>query len=301
MNVTIPDKYFNPFTDFGFKKLFGTEVNKDLLMDFLNGLIRDKGRITEVKYMNSEQMGRTEYDRKAVFDIFCQTDSGEKFIVEMQKSKHNFFKDRSVFYSTFPISEQAERGEWDYQLKAVYMVGVLDFVFNDNKYDTDYYHTEVKLMDINKKTVFYEKLTFIYLEMPKFNKTIDELETHFEKWMYVLKYMPKLQELPKRLQERIFEKAFKVAEIAKMTKEDMAEYQNSLKVYRDWYSSLTTARTEGVAEGIAKGREEGETKKAIETALKMIKDGMAPDIICKYTGLTLEQVRELINKQEQTD
>ena len=95
----IAEKYINPFTDFGFKKLFGTEVNKDLLMDFLNELISGKGKITEVKYLNSEQMGRTEYDRKAVFDIHCQTDTGETFIVEMQKSKHDFFKGRSVFYA----------------------------------------------------------------------------------------------------------------------------------------------------------------------------------------------------------
>ena len=294
MDAITPDKYFNPFTDFGFKKLFGTEVNKDLLMDFLNGLICEKGRITEVKYLNSEQMGRTEYDRKAVFDIFCETESGEKFIVEMQKSKHNFFKDRSVFYASFPISEQAERGEWDYQLKAVYTIGVLDFVFNDNKEDKDYYHTEVKLMDTKKKTVFYDKLSFIYLEMPKFNKTIEQLETHFDKWMYVLKYMPKLQELPKRLQERIFEKAFRVAEIAKMTVAEMSEYQNSLKIYRDWYSSLTTAKTEGIAEGIV----EGEAKEKIKIARKMIEDGMSVDVISKYTGLAVEQIRQLNNGRE---
>ena len=152
----IAEKYINPFTDFGFKKLFGTEVNKDLLMDFLNGLIHEKGRITEVKYLNNEQLGRTEYDRKAVFDIFCQTKTGEKFIVEMQKSKHNFFKERSVFYASFPIREQSVKGDWDYDLKAVYMIGVLDFVFNEDKDDANYYHSEVKLMDIKKKTVFYD-------------------------------------------------------------------------------------------------------------------------------------------------
>ena len=274
----IAEKYINPFTDFGFKKLFGTEVNKDLLMDFLNELIHEKGKITEVKYLNAEQLGRSEYDRRAVFDIYCETDAGEKFIVEMQKSKHDFFKDRSVFYATFPIREQAVKGDWDYQLKAVYTVGVLDFVFNENKEDENYYHSEVKLMYTEKKTVFYDKLTFIYLEMPKFKKSVDQLETRFEKWMYVLKNLPKMQELPPKLQERIFEKIFRIAEIAKMPKVEVAEYEDSLKVYRDWYSAISTAIND--------------SKRKI--ALKMIDDGVSIDIICKYTELSKEQVEELI-------
>jgi len=274
----VAEKYINPFTDFGFKKLFGTEVNKDLLMDFLNELIHEKGKITEVKYLNAEQLGRSEYDRRAVFDIYCETDAGEKFIVEMQKSKHDFFKDRSVFYATFPIREQAVKGDWDYQLKAVYTVGVLDFVFNENKEDENYYHSEVKLMYTEKKTVFYDKLTFIYLEMPKFKKSVDQLETRFEKWMYVLKNLPKMQELPPKLQERIFEKIFRIAEIAKMPKVEVAEYEDSLKVYRDWYSAISTAIND--------------SKRKI--ALKMIDDGVSIDIICKYTELSKEQVEELI-------
>ncbi|MDR0307011.1 MAG: Rpn family recombination-promoting nuclease/putative transposase [Chitinispirillales bacterium] len=292
MKVSTSEKYINPFTDFGFKKLFGTEVNKDILMDFLNELIREKGRITEVRYLNAEQLGRTEYDRKAVFDIFCETERGEKFIVEMQKSKHNFFKDRSVFYASFPIRQQGVQGEWSYELKAVYMVGILDFVFSEDKDDKDYYHTEVKLMDTKKKTIFYDKLTFIYLEMPKFNKTIDQLETHFDKWLYVLKYLPKLQELPQRLRDRIFEKAFSIAEIAKMSVEEMVEYENSLKIYRDWHSTLTTARMEGEI----KGRAEGKTEEKIKIALNLLKKNMTVEDICDVTGLSKEQIEMLVKE-----
>jgi len=276
------EKYINPFTDFGFKKLFGTEVNKDLLMDFLNELIHCQGKIKEVKYLNSEQLGRSADDRRAVFDIYCETDIGETFIVEMQKAKLNFFKDRSVYYASFPIREQGLRGDWDYRLKAVYTVGILNFVFNESKNDKDYYHSEVKLMDTQKKTVFYDKLTFIYLEMPKFNKGIDELETRFEKWMYVLKNLPKLQNLPSQLQERIFEKIFRVAEIAKMNKKEIAEYEDSLKKFRDLNNALETAKMEGKN----------------ETALKMLEDGMSIENICKYTGLSEEQIKELIKREK---
>jgi len=275
------EKYINPFTDFGFKKLFGTEVNKDLLMDFLNELIHSKGKIKEVHYLNSEQLGRSEDDRRAVYDIFCKTETGDTFIVEMQKARLNFFKDRSVYYASFPIRDQGLKGDWDYNLKAVYTVGILNFVFNESKDDKDYYHSEVKLMDIQKKTVFYDKLTFIYLEMPKFNKGIDELETRFEKWLYVLKNLPKLQELPSQLQERIFEKIFRIAEIAKMNKQEISEYEENLKRYRDLYSAFATAEMKG------------EIKGKIETALKMLADGVSIETICRYTGLSQEQVTEL--------
>ena len=296
------EKYINPFTDFGFKKLFGTEVNKDLLMDFLNELIRSTGKINEVTYLNSEQLGRLEDDRRAVYDIYCKTETGETFIVEMQKARLNFFKDRSVYYASFPIRDQGLKGDWDYCLNAVYTVGILNFVFNESKDDKDYYHSEVKLMDTRKKTVFYDKLTFIYLEMPKFNKGVDELETRFEKWLYVLKNLPKLHALPSQLQERIFEKIFRVAEIAKMNKQELAEYEDSLKKYRDLNSAIETAKMEGEIKGEIKGKIkgkmegkiEGKMEEKIEIAEKAIEMGMTIDDVIKLTGLSEEQIKGLI-------
>ena len=124
-------KYINPFTDFGFKKIFGEEASKPLLIDFLNALLPQANKIIDLNFKNTEHLGQTEADRKAIFDIYCENENGEKFIVELQKAKQNFFKERTVYYSTFPIREQAEKGEWDYNLKAVYCVGILDFIFDD--------------------------------------------------------------------------------------------------------------------------------------------------------------------------
>ena len=172
------ERYVNFYTDFAFKKLFGTEVNKELLRSFLNSLLAGQEVITSLTYLNSEQLGTQELDRKAVFDVYCENDRGEKFLVEMQKAEQQFFKDRSVFYATFPIREQARRGDWDYQLKAVYTIGILNFTFDDH--DPAYFHHEVKLLDTRTKEVFYDKLTFIYLEMPKFTKTEDNPEERTE-------------------------------------------------------------------------------------------------------------------------
>lgn len=250
------ERYINPYTDFGFKKLFGTELNKELLISFLNALLPDGQNVQNVTYLNTEQLGTLEIDRRAVFDVYCENEQGEKFLVEMQKGEQQFFKDRSLFYTTFPIRDQAVKGkEWDYELKAVYTVGILNFAF-DNSSD-DYYHHEVKLVDMGTKEVFYNKLTLIYLEMPKFNKTEDELETMFDKWMFVLRNLSGLMERPAALQERVFTRLFEAAEIARFNRQELVEYEGSLKNFRDWYSVIKTHINKGLAQGLEEGREQG--------------------------------------------
>lgn len=283
----IRDRYINPYTDFGFKKLFGTDMNKELLISFLNALLHGREVVREVTYLNSEHLGTSELDRRAVFDVYCENEEGEKFLVEMQKGEQEFFKDRSIFYSTFPIREQARRGNWDYELKAVYTIGILNFVF-DNQ-DDSFFHHEVKLVDLHSQKVFYDKLTFIYLEMPKFNKDESQLETMFDKWLFVLRNLSSLLERPRALQERIFVRLFEAAEISQFDKRELYEYEESLKNFRDMYSVITTVEKKGRAEG----RVEGETEKALEIARKLRGHGMSPADIAETTGLTEEEVMNL--------
>ena len=275
------ERYINPFTDFGFKKLFGTEFNKELLIDFLNNVLGERERVQGLTYLNTENLGNVETDRKAIFDLYCENEKGEKFIIELQNVKQQYFKDRSIFYSTFPIQSQAPKGrEWDYYLKAVYTIGILNFSFPDQS-DQERFLREVQLMDKETKEVFYDKLTFIYLEMPKFRKTEDELISQFDKWMYVLRNLHRLQEKPVKLQEKVFEKLFSEAEIAKLNTEDMKAYEESLKVYRDNYSVIETAKREGA------------TEREIEIAKKLKQNGVSTAIIVKTTGLTEKQIEKL--------
>lgn len=292
------ERYVNPYTDFGFKKLFGTEVNKDLLISFLNALLHDEQVIEDITYMNSEQLGVAGADRKAIFDVYCQNDKGERFIVEMQKAEQQFFKDRSVFYSTFPIREQGQPGKWNYQLKAVYTIGILDFVFDDDYSSDEFYHHEVKLMDTSTGKVFYDKLTFIYLEMPKFLKKEDELETMFDKWMFVLRNLTSLMNRPAALQERIFERVFRVAEIAQFTPVERSEYEESLKVLRDLTNVIDTAALrgyeKGVEEGIEQGIEQGFEKGREEEKRVMVRNlkslSLPIESIMQVTGLSAEEI-----------
>ena len=274
------EKYINPFTDYGFKRLFGEVPNKDLLLDFLNELLKkEQGKITDLQYPKNENLANTELNRKAIFDLYCTNEKGEKFIVELQKSKQKFFKDRTVYYSSFPIQEQAKIGsEWDFELKKVYTIAILDFVFDEDSKDSEKFRYDVKLTDIETNKIFYDKLMFIYLEMPKFNKTEKELKTRFDKWLFVLKNLHKLDRIPNDLRENIFEKLFDTAEIAKFNKEEYQAYEDSLKYYRDLKNSINYAK------------EAGKNEERIEIAKEMLKDNLPIEQIIKYTGLSKDEI-----------
>jgi predicted transposase/invertase (TIGR01784 family) len=277
-NSNMKAKYVNPFTDFGFKKIFGEEASKPLLIDFLNALLPQIDKIVDLTFKNNEQIGQTDLDRKAIYDIYCENDKGEKFIVELQKAKQNYFKERTIYYSTFPIREQAEKGEWNYNLKAVYCIGILDFTFDD--YETEPERSEVvhiiKLKNQHGKT-FYDKLTFIYLEMPNFNQKETELETRLDKWLYFIKHLEDFQTIPTIIADEVFSQAFEKAELAKFGQAELANYENSLKIYRDLKGVIDTAFSEGKS----------------EVAKIMKSEGEPIEKIIKYTGLTKEEIERL--------
>ena len=300
----IEDKYISLLTDFGFKRIFGTDLNKDLLISFLNALFEGSHVITDVKYLNTEHLGDIHTERKAIFDVYCETENGEKFIVEMQNAFQEFFKDRSLFYSTFPIREQGVKGsDWDFHLNHVYTIALLNFDMHDPAFDRDQLSHTVKLCDTYTHKVFYDKLDFIYVEIAKFDKTVDELSTTFEKWLYVLKNLSRLDNQPQSLRDKVFDRLFTQAEIAKFNPRELREYEDSRKAYRDLKNCLDTAmregiekgrtegRAEGRAEGIAEGRAEG-----IAIAVKaMYSNGMNVDTIAATMNMTSEKVKEILS------
>lgn len=289
----IAGRYINPYTDYGFKLLFGTEPNKDITLELVNALLQGKEVIKTLTLLPPEQLGDLKDKYAHMFKVYCENEQREKIIIEMQKADQQWFKDRSVYYSSFPIRSQAIKGNWNYKLKAVYTIGILDFVFDEDKNDKEYYHHVVKLMDVNTKEVFYDKLTYIYLEMPKFQKTEDELETMADKWLYALKNLPRLLERPAALQERIFKKFFDVAEIGNLSKEEYAKYFESEKVYYDNDGAIRTAEAKGIAKGRAEGRAEGIDETNRENARHMKAKGYSVADIADVTGLATEIIESL--------
>jgi len=281
-----PGKYINVFTDFGFKKLFGQESGKQCLIDFLNAVLhRENDPIADLSFRSTEHLGRSEVDRRAVFDLSCITSKEERIIIELQKGKQRHFKDRSLYYSTFPIQKQAIRGDWDFKLAPVFTVAILDFELNDSSFEKDAYHHVVQLVNTETKQVFSDRLTLVYLEMPKFQKSETELLTREEKWAYILNNLDALETIPRVFDEEVFMQFLDTAELARLGPEERFAYEQSLKVYRDNKNVMDYA----IEEATEKGREE--ERISIARALKA--RGLDTALIREATGLDELEISRL--------
>jgi len=286
------ERYVNFYTDFAFKKFFGTAANKDLLISFLNALLKLEGEnvITDLTYLNAEQLGSTHEDRRAIYDVYCTNQKDERFIVEMQRAEQQFFKDRSLYYCTFPIQDEAKIGEenakldelkrarWNYKLHPIYVVGILDFKLKDNKKDRIV--TTVKLKD-DDNDVFNNNLAFIYVEMPKFCKQENELEDMLDKWIYAMKNLYMFRNRPEVLNERIFKRLFEIAEIANYSRAELNEYRDSLKYFRDYANTIDFAE------------KKGEHKQQLSIARNMLDKGMDIDLVSELTELSVDEIKNL--------
>ena len=303
MCITGTSKYIDPFTDFGFKHIFGNEENKELLISFLNDLLDIDDKIVDIIYRNLEKLGLSIVDRRAIFDIYCTDEKGNNFIVELQRSKQKYFRDRSVYYTSFPIQEQSKKGSWDYRLEKVFFVGILEFSMDNSS--SDDYLTKVQLFDVEKKEVFYDKLTYYYIEMPKFKKQEEELSTHLEYWIWYLNNLAKIDEIPQKLKEdRVIKKAFDVAKFLALSKDKQLAYQIDLKAKLDYQNVMNYAKEYamevGMEKGMKKGREEGieegikkgEKKAKIEIA-KSLLDILDIQTISLKTGLSIEEIEKI--------
>ena len=300
------EKYISLLTDFGFKRIFGKKPNKMLLIDFLNALFGGEQVVRDVTYLNSEHVGDVYAERKAIFDVYCENERGEKFIVEMQNAYQTYFKDRSLYYATFPIREQAPKGSaWDFQLQHVYVVALLNYDLQEAAFAEEDIHHDVGLLDKKTHRVFNDKLTFKYVEIAKFDKPLDKLETCYDKWLFVLKNLSRLERQPKELRDKVFDRVFKEAEIAHFTPAELRHYEDSLKAFRDVKNCIDSAeekgraegreegRAEGLAEGLAKGQAEGERAKAIEIAKQLLAMHLPMESITKATGLSEAELLSL--------
>jgi len=269
-------RFINPYTDFGFKKLFGEEANKDLLIDFLNAVLPIESPIATLTFTQSEQLPDNPTDRKAVFDIACVGQNGESFTVEMQKAKQLWFKDRALFCTAFPILRQGQRGDWNFKLNPVYLVAVLDFKYDEAEERRKIYRL-VSLKDQDGDE-FSDRLKMVFLQMPLFTKTESELKTQKDKWLFFLKNLESFSEIPAILREPVFEKAFATAEYLNYPPAVQEAYQNDLKAYRDNINVLETARIE----------------EKLTIARNMKQENLSAALIAKVTGLSIEDIERQI-------
>ena len=283
------ERYINPFTDFGFKKIFGDPNDTSLLKSLINDILGFEGQdqIATIIFKNGELLPDSPEDRKAIFDLYCTDEKGSEFIVELQKVYQEHFQSRALYYATFPIQEQAIRGKWDFSLTPIYFIGLLNFEVATFKHRPHYLH-HGKITDIYSKDVMYNNLNMIYVEIPKLRKDKGELSTHLEWWIYVFQNLNQLQDIPEALKGDVIEKAFERAEFIKLPKLERDKYHKNLKVYRDLINSLDTAFNQGVEKGIQKGIEQ----EKLELAKKLL-DILDNETIALKTGLAVEVIESL--------
>lgn len=276
-------KFINPFTDIGFKKIFGQEVSKDLLIDFLNNLLKGERVINDVRFLDKEQLGFYDDDRSLIYDVLCETPSGERIIVEMQNRSQPYYKRRSIYYAAQAVVRQGERGKgWQYDVKAVYCISFLNFQQNDI---SERFRVDVTLMDMETKQSFSELLRLIYLQLPLFTKDYTECENDFERWICVLKDMDIMNRLPEAAKNSVFKKVAEIGELSSLTYEERLKYDDVLKRYRDTLAVMEGQKQEGFREGMEKGK--------AEIARNLKNDGIPLDVIARNTGLSIEEIEKL--------
>ncbi len=310
-------KFINPFTDWGFKHIFG---KKEFLINFLNSLFEGEHVITDVRYLNNERLPEQIGMRKVIYDIFCETETGEHIIVEMQNRWQEHFQDRALYYMSKSIVSQGVRSaEWNYELTAVYGVFFTNFLLDKDK--TEHFCKDVMLIDRHTGKVFNPKFRQIYIEIPRFLKRKEDCDNFFEYWIYNLINMNKMNEISFKDKQEIFARLERVASQANLSEEERARYEEEWKIYNDYFNTIESAkkraaeegkaegraegraegeaigRAEGLAKGRAEGRTEGRAEGKAEEQLRLAKGfkeaGTAIAIIAQVTGLSIEEIEAL--------
>lgn len=298
-----PGRYIDPLVDFAFKKIFGSEPNKDLLIAFLNAVFKGRKQIVDLVFNKNEHPGDLRDEGAAIFDLLCTGNDGEQILIEVQRAKQTYFKERALFYTSRLISNQAPKGDrtsWGYKISEVYLIALLEDFTLEKSSKGQYLH-DICLCNRTSGEVFYNKLGYTFIELRKFDKVENRLDSDLDKWLYVLRNMSRMDKIPVYLRKPIFKKLFSIAEYTNLTKEEKTMYDQSLK--RKWDNqnvldyAVSTAEERGLAkgieEGLSRGIEEGEHKKALDIALEMKKEGFPVHQIAKFTKLAIEEIESL--------
>lgn len=265
-------KFINPFSDWGFKRIFGQDINKDIMIAFLNSLFEGEHVIHDLTFLNTEQQPETEDSRCIIYDIFCTADDNRHIIVEMQNRSHPLFIERTVYYAARAIARQGGSGvTWDYDIDAVYAVFFMNFAAKglERKFRSDFL-----LSDRDTHHPLTDKLRLVYLQLPLFKAGEHECDTLFDCWIYTLKNMDILERMPFLARDAVFRKLAEVGDISTLSREDRIKYDSSIKRIRDTIATYRGAELDG----------------EIKTVRKMLAYGIDTEQIAAAMGMTVEQL-----------
>ena len=280
----ITTKYINPFTDFGFKRIFGSEESKPLLISFLNDLLDIESPIIDLEYKNLDNTPYT-------IDTYCKLNNNDSIIISLSillnKYELNnplariplFLKDKNITFADLSLNYPSNDFPFNF-----HFIQLLNFNLHNDKR----YLSQFRLFDIQTKKEIYDRLTIYQIELPKLKKDKKELSNHLEKWLWFFNQLETLQEIPEVFKgDENFKKAFHLAELAQMTPGEKIS-----KAYSDYTNALDIAIKKEYEKGIQKGMKEGEKKAKIKIAKNLL-DILDNETISKKTGLTIQEIENL--------
>lgn len=292
------NKYIEPLSDIGFKILFGRESSRDILIGFLNAVLDTDGKdpITELTYLDKEKPMESTDGRSIAYDIHCKTETGHRFIVEMQNKPQKYFKERTVFYVARAITEQGEPGNWNYNFMPVYAIAISQFKLDPNDQRV---RVDAILADTQTHKQFSDSMRLIYIQLPNFTiQTPEECMTDFDRWIYILKNMRDMETMP--FVQDIFRRVEQVASVENLNADDRRRYERDLKFYRDYHNTIDYAKEQGLAEGRAEGRAKGREEGRAEGRAEGIKNTLKKTALAmKSKGFDIPEIAELLDLSEE--
>lgn len=309
--MQIDFKYADLLDDDAFKLVFGQESTKDVMIEFLNQVISDR-TIVDVEFMDKE-MHPHDRDRKtSVYDLFCKTDDGSRVIVELQKRKQDSYAERMLYYSMHQVLKQVEAGVSSFDFYPIYVISILDFTLEQNE-EIPEVKTVYRLLEEKHQRLLTDRLTYIFLELPKVKKNADELDgSILEGMCFCLKNMYRLKERPNALTHTVFDKIFGVSEFLEMEEDTREKILSNMTTERDLQNQFAYARQEGLALGLEEGRakglaegraegratgiKEGREEERMIVASRMLKAGMDILQIAELTKLDVDYIKALQDK-----
>ena len=315
--------FVNPFTDIGFKIIFGQPASKKLLITLLNELLAGEHRIENLIFLDKENHSDSMADAGIIYDLYCLTDTGEYIIVEMQNRFHSSFLDRTLFYMCRAIGRQVEnlrekrRKERElqtgkpeteedfllsepmqenygsrYKLSTVYGIFLMNFREPGLE---EKFRTDTVIADRESGKVVNPHFRQIFLQFPYFTKELKDCETLYDKLIYTLKNMQHWNRMPDALKEQVFSRLEELAAVANLSLEDRIAYDKALDRYRVSRIVEEDAREAGWKKGLAEGLAEGQAKEKVAIARNLKSLGLSTAQIAQATGLTEEEVESTVN------
>ena len=278
-------KFADPKNDVAFRKIFGNEAKKVILISFLNSVLNLEGnmKIIHLDFLTTFQLPRITGLKTSIIDVKVKDQMGNTYLVEMQLSEVIGFDKRVQYYVSKEYSSQIEKGD-DYSVRTgfkrvptVVLVGILEFdYFKGNNYLTRHLLLNVETLENELKDI-----SFTFIELPKFKKELSECKTLTDKWIYFIKNAKNLEVIPPDVSDEGLKEAYTESDKHNWTKDELASYDYFLMREQDERGRVVLAE------------EKAKKSNTLEIGKELKRDGVSHEKIAKYTGLSIEEIEKL--------